>query len=517
MTEKDPWGGGRAFDIRTCNGGYINLNVLISKFREVLLAVTPIVILVVALSLTLAPVPAMMMIRFVIGAFAIVMGLSILLFGIEMGVQPFGNQIGGTLLKSNKLWVLIAVGFLLGFFVNIAEPDLHVLANQVSSVMGGYISLFSILVTVSVGTGLMLAIGLARIVKSIPLNIVFAVGYGIALLLAIFASSDMLAIGFDSSGATTGALTTPLVLALSFGVAAMKRDSKSSEEDSFGLVGVMSIGAILGVLTLNIFVKTDSVTGLLETHEAASGSILWPFIEEISKVAGESFIALLPVIVIFILFQKFSFHLHKKQYLKMLRGFLYTYIGLIIFLIGVNAGFMKVGNSIGHSLASHDSKAVFVGFGFLLGMLVILTEPAVYVLTQQIENVTSGYIKKKTVLASLSIGVAFAVGLSMLRIAVPGIQLWHYLLPCLLISVGLSFFVPKLFVGIAFDSGGVASGPMTATFVLAFAQGASDAIEYSNLLVDSFGVIAMVAMTPLIALQVLGLIYKLKARESEVS
>jgi hypothetical protein len=353
-------------------------------------------------------------------------------------------------------------------------------------------------------------------VKNIPLNILFAVTYCAILVLAFFSSSDMLAIGFDTSGATTGALTVPFVLALGVGVASMKRDSKSSEEDSFGLVGLMSAGAPLGVLILNQFVRTEGVTGSLEFRDIVTDSLLAPFIAEIPKVAVESFIALLPIVILLVIFQKINFHLHTRAFRKILLGFLYTYIGLIVFLVGVNAGFMNVGSLIGHDLAVYDNKAILVSMGFLLGMLVILTEPAVYILTQQIESVTSGYIKRKAVLLSLSIGVALAVSLAMLRIVVPGIKLWHYLLPGFFISVILTFFVPKIFVGIAFDSGGVASGPMTATFILAFAQGASDAIEHSSILIDSFGVISMVAMTPLIALQVLGLIYKYKSRKSEV-
>jgi hypothetical protein len=505
--------------IRTYKGqgwGIDSLIVLLEKFKEVISAISPVVIIVVILKFTLAPISAMLLFQFILGALAIILGLSVLLLGIDMGVLVFGNHMGNSFLKSNKLWFIIIVGFLLGFFVNIAEPDLQVLARQVALVMGGYIPMFVTLVAVSIGTGIMLALGIVRIVKNFPLPMVFAIIYGIILLLAIFASPDMLAIGFDASGATTGALTVPLVLALSMGVASLKKDSKSAEEDSFGLVGIMSTGAILGVLTLNLFVKTDTVIGMLEMHDIAADSLIAPFIAEIPKVALESFIALSPMILILIIFQKIDFRLQPKAFIRMLLGFVYTYIGLVIFLVGVNAGFMNVGNIIGHGLAAYDNKAILVGFGFLLGMFVILTEPAVHVLTQQIESVTSGYIKRKTVLISLSIGVAFAVGLAMLRIVIPGIQLWHYLLPGFVISLVLTFFVPRIFVGIAFDSGGVASGPMTATFVLAFAQGASDAIEHSNILIDSFGVISMVAMTPLIALQVLGLIYKLKSQKSGV-
>jgi hypothetical protein len=440
-------------------------------------------------------------------------GLSILLFGIEIGILPFGNHMGTAFLKSNSLRFVIIIGFLLGFFINIAEPDLQVLAKQVASVTGGFIPMAVILVVVSIGTGVMLSLGITRIVKNFPLNMWFVITYGVILILAVFASSDMMAIGFDASGATTGALSVPLVLALSLSVAAMKKDSKSSEEDSFGLVGIMSTGAIIGVLILNMFVKTDNLAGVLVMRDAASGTLFGPFAEEIPKAAVESFVALSPIVLILFIFQKINFRMPSRQFIRILLGFLYTYVGLIIFLVGVNAGFMKVGNIIGQGLASYDNKALLAGFGFLLGMLVILTEPAVYILTHQIEDVTSGYVKRKTVLVSLSIGVAVAVGLSMLRIAVPGIKLWHYLLPGYIISLALMFFVPNIFIGIAFDSGGVASGPMTATFVLALAQGASDAMEGSNIMVDSFGVISMVAMTPLIALQILGLIYKMKSQK----
>ncbi|MDR2733197.1 MAG: DUF1538 domain-containing protein [Spirochaetota bacterium] len=493
------------------------MNVLLKKFREVITAISPIVILVIILHFAgIAPLPGTLLFQFILDALAIILGLSILLFGIEVGVLPFGEHLGASFIKSNKMWYVIAVGIILGFFINIAEPDLQVLATQVSEVMGGYIPSGIILVAVSLGTGVMLALGIRRIVRRFPLNVFFIIIFGITGVLALYSSPDMLAIGFDASGATTGALTVPLVLALSAGAAAMKKDNLSAEEDSFGLVGIMSTGAPLGILILNMFIKTDNIVGVLEIHEADTGSLLGPFLAHLPLAAADSFIALLPVFLLLIIFQVVQFRLRYKAFARMLRGLILTYIGLVIFLASVNAGFMDVGNIIGHSLAGYENKAILVSLGFLLGMLVILTEPAVYILTHQIENITNGYIKRRMVLATLSIGVAFAIGLSMLRIVIPELQLWHYILPGFAIALAMSFFVPRVFVGIAFDSGAVASGPMTATFVLAFAQGASDAIEYSNMLTDSFGVIAMVAMTPLITLQVLGLFYKIKSRKSGV-
>ena len=495
------------------------MNEFLKKLKEVSTAVSSVVGLVIILHFTtLAPLSWNMLFQFILGAILIIIGLSILLLGIDLGIMPFGGHMGALFLKSNKLGFVVAVGFLLGFFINIAEPDLQVLARQISAVMGGQLSVSSILVSVSFGTGFLLVVGIVRIVRRFPLNVIYVVTYGLLTLLSIllviaFSSEKLaigLAIGFDASGATTGALTVPLVLALSVGISAMRKDSKSGEEDSFGMVGAISAGAILGIFILNIFVKTDSITASLPE----SGN--YTFFKIVGKMALESLIAMAPVVIMMIAFQIKYFRLSKKPFKRILQGFIYTFIGLVVFLVGVNSGFMSVGNEIGRSLASFENKAVLVGLGFLLGMCVILTEPAVYVLTQQIEAVTSGYIKRKTVLVTLSVGVACAVCLAMLRTIIPAIQLWHYLLPGFAIGCILTFFVPKIFVGIAFDSGGVASGPMTATFVLAFAQGASDALPQSNLLMDSFGVISMVAMTPVIALQVLGLIYKIKSKKSGV-
>jgi len=305
-------------------------------------------------------------------------------------------------------------------------------------------------------------------------------------------------------------MTVPFILALGIGVSSLKA-GKESEEDSFGLVAIASAGAILAVIIMSILSKTDKITGSLEQSTINSTSVIEPFIQKTPTIMYEVTLALLPLLVLFLIFNITSFKLSKRKFSKILKGLVYTFIGLVLFLVGVNAGFMEVGSIVGYSVASLDNKWIVIIIGFILGLVVILAEPAVYVLTDQIETVTSGYIRRKVVIMALSIGVAFAVALSMIRVIVPQIQLWHYLLPGYIISIIMTFHVPKLFVGIAFDSGGVASGPMTATFILAFTQGAAEAIEGANVLVDGFGVIAMVALTPLIALQILGLIFKRKS------
>jgi hypothetical protein len=492
------------------------LNILGEKFKEVIFSVLPITIIVLILHFTLTPLETPLLIRFLLGAFLIIIGLSIFLVGVDKGITPIGNLMGSTLTQTNKLWIVAVAGLVLGFFISIAEPDLHILAGQVGLVTANVIPKFTIVVIVSVGIAVLLAIGLIRIVYNIPLYKLLTVLYLIVFALAIFTSPEFLAISFDASGATTGALTVPFILALGLGVSALKKDSKASEKDSFGLVAIVSVGAIISVMIMNIVTKTEKISGSLEYNISESDSIIGPFLHKLPVAAGEILIALLPIILVFIIFQKISFKLSPKTVSKIAKGLVYTFIGLVLFLVGVNAGFMNVGSVVGFSVASLENKSFVVIIGFILGFVTVLAEPAVHVLTQQIEEVTSGYVKRKVVLLALSIGIGVAIGLSIIRVVIHEVQLWHYLLPGYIIAITMTYFVPKLFVGIAFDSGGVASGPMTATFILAFVQGVAEAIEGADVLREGFGMIAMVALTPLIALQILGLIFKVKSAKGGI-
>lgn len=480
------------------------------------MAVIPITIIVLILNFTLVPLEMPLLIRFLIGSLLIVIGLAIFLTGVDIGITPLGTHTGVSLAKSNKLWIVMIGGFILGFFISIAEPGLLVLANQVDSVTAGQISSMSILVYVSIGLAIMIAIGFIRIFYNIPLYKLLIVLYVIIFGMSLFTSREFLAIAFDASGATTGVLAVPFILSLSVGISALKKDSKSSEKDSFGLVAIASTGAIIAVMILNFISSTTEYAIDIEESQAVTDSIIDPFIRILPDTIKECVLSLLPLLVILILLQHFVFRLHKKAYHKMLKGFAYSFVGLIIFFLGVNAGFMDVGTELGYVLAGYDNKAYVIIIAFILGFVTISAEPAVYVLTHQIEDVTSGYVKRITVLIPLCIGVGLAVALSVIRILVPGIQLWHYLLPGYIISIAMTFFVPKLFVGIAFDSGGVATGPMTATFILAFTQGAADAFEGADLLVDGFGMIAMVAMIPIITMQLLGIVYKIRSKKGGI-
>lgn len=356
----------------------------------------------------------------------------------------------------------------------------------------------------------MVGVGLLRILFGKPLNKLFTFTYFIILIFGFKVSEEFLAISVDASGATTGAMTTPFILALGYGVSQLKGGT-TSEEDSFGMVGLASTGPIFAIMLMSIIRRLTNIQGEVEAFVPNTG-ILTPYLSIVPQLLRESIITLLPLFCLFLIFDKNKFKLNKKSKNIILKGLLYTYIGLTLFLVGVNAGFMEVGRVMGEGIANFYPWLLPI-IGFLLGMVVVLAEPAVYVLTEQVEEVTAGHIQKKVILGALSIGIAFAVAMSMFRIMIPTLKLWHFLLPGFAIAAFLSYKVPPIFVGIAYDSGGVASGPMTATFVLAFAQGAANAISTANVLIDGFGVIAMVAMTPLVAIQILGLIFKVKSKK----
>lgn len=476
------------------------------KFKEVIATVLPISLLVIILNFTFIPLEADLFKRFLLGAVFILLGLTIFLIGVDLGITPMGDSFGHAAVRSGKLWVIAIMGLVLGFVISIAEPDLHILADQVGDVTLGVVSKSSLVMLVSMGVAVLISLGMVRIVKVFSLKTFLLITYGAILVLGILADQFFLAISFDASGATTGALTVPFLLALSAGASAINKDSQKSEEDSFGLVGIASAGAIIGALVLGML-NSPSFGDVPDYAATSEAGVISHFIREVPIVAKEIIIALLPIIVIYAICNLVFFHNSKRMNARVATGCVLTFVGLVIFLVGVNSGFMDVGRYIGRVLATEHSKTFIVAIAFLMGVLTILAEPAVHVLTNQIEAVTAGSIKKSVVLMTLSIGVGIAVALSILKILVPGMQLWHVLLPGYILTFIIMRKVPNLFVGIAFDSGGVASGPMTATFILAYAQGVAASTPSADLLIDGFGTIAMVAMTPLIALQILGLFY----------
>lgn len=493
------------------------MHELIAKLKEVLMSVLPITFIVLGLNFTVSPLDSSLLFSFLIGSVLVIVGLTIFLFGIDQGLEPIGHGIGNTITNSNSFAVIITVSLILGFFISFAEPDLHILANQVDSVTSGQFEKTLMVMVVSIGIGIMMTLGMIRILRGVRLRYVFTGAYALILVLSLFSSSDFLAIAFDASGATTGAITVPFMLALAAGISSLKKDSKMNEADSFGLVGISSTGAILGVLIAGIFLKEDKLSGALPQAEIGSTNLFDVYASKMVHIAAESFLTLLPIIIAYIIFQIFFFKHKKRKVLDIFRGIFFTFIGLVVFLLGVNGGFMEVGARLGIKLASMESSVTSLIVAVLLGLTTVLAEPAVHVLTNQVEEVTGGSVKRQLVLIFMSVAVGSAIFLSALRILIPGIQLWMYLLPGFGLAIVLSYFVPDLFVGMAFDAGGVASGPMTATFSLAFVQGMAAQVPGADVVADGFGMIAIVAMMPIIAIELLGALYQIQLRKAAKS
>ena len=476
--------------------------------HESLTSVLPIILIVLALCFTIAPVPNNAMVAFLLGGVMLIVGMGLFTLGSEMSMIPLGQAVGSEITRSRKIWIIAGIGFLIGMIITVAEPDLQVLANQVPAIENNII-----IWSVAVGVGVFLVIALLRIVLGIQLRWLLIGFYAVVFILAMFVSPDFWAVAFDSGGVTTGPMTVPFIMALGVGVCAVRSD-KSAGGDSFGLVALCSIGPIITVLLLGLLYKPDgsAYTAAVMPDAKDTVEMFDLYLSEIPEYLKETASALLPIAGFMAVFQLVTRRLKKKDLLHMVIGLLYVYVGLTLFLMGVNVGFMPVGSFLGGSIASHTYNWVLIPIAMVIGYFIVQAEPAVHVLNKQVEEITAGSIPASAMNAALSIGVAVSLGLAMIRV-LTGISIMWFLVPGYVFSLALSFIVPDIFTSVAFDSGGVASGPMTATFLLPFALGACDAVG-GNLVTDAFGVVAMVAMTPLVTIQLLGLSYQRRLRRA---
>lgn len=481
------------------------------KLIEALKAVLPIIILVLLLSFTVAPLPTSILLAYLFGGLLLILGMMFFTLSAELAMQPMGEQLGSGVTKTRKLWLLLPIGFLLGALITLSEPDLQVLADQVPSIPSRIL-----IWAVAGGVGLFLVLALIRMLFGVSLRVLLLICYGVTFLLAIFAPHNFLAVAFDSGGVTTGPMTVPFIMAFGIGISSIRSDRKASE-DSFGLIALCSIGPILTVMILSLIFHPENADYTPAEIPVISDSarLASLFTDAFPSYFKEIAISVLPIVAFFLLYRLLHIRLrHIRLNLRAAKrigvGLIYSYVGLVLFLTGSNVGFMPAGSYLGQALAALPYRWIIVPLGMLIGYFIVAAEPAVYVLMKQVEELTNGSISGKTLRMSLSVGVAVSIGLAMLRV-LTGIPILWMLVPGYGIALLLSFFVPKLFTAIAFDSGGVVSGPMTAAFLLPFAMGACNAVG-GNFLTDAFGVVAMVAMTPLITIQILGLVSVLSAK-----
>ena len=461
------------------------------KILEALASVLPITAIVLVLSVVLIPIPIGTFLLFLAGAVLLIVGMGLFSLGADMAMMPLGEALGSRLTRTRRIGLVMLVFFAMGVIVTMAEPDLTVLARQVPAIPDHVLIL-----TVAFGVGFFLMMAMLRTLFKIKLR----------SLLLFFS-----AVAFDSGGVTTGPITVPFIMSLGVGMASTRADS-TSQEDSFGMVALSSIGPILMVLILGICYNPSSASySPVEVPDiATSFDMARSFAVGVPHYIGEVFTSILPIAAVLLLLQLFTRAFNRRQLIKISVGMGYTFLGLIMFLTGVNVGFMPAGHFIGSSLATSPWPWALILLGAVMGWYIVAAEPAVHVLNRQVEETTSGAISQRAMQYSLSIGVAVSIGLSMARI-LWGIPLLWIVLPGYALALGLSFVVPPIFTGIAFDSGGVASGPMTATFLLPFAMGACEALG-GDILGDAFGIVALVAMTPLVTIQILGLWYQMKLR-----
>ncbi len=516
------------------------MNIL-SKLKETAISVLPVMAIVLFLGFTFVPLDKFMLARFVLGGLFLIVGLTIFLLGVDLGIQPMGERCGAELTKKRSLGLLLCVAFVIGFIVTAAEPDIQVFGDQVRGVFP-FVNKLAITFVIAGGVGLFIMLGLLRTVLNLSIKWTFFIAYVVLFAISFAAPGSFIGIAFDSGGATTGPMTVPFIMALGLGVSTVRDDN----DNSFGLTGICSIGPVMAVLIYAIILRTggafggassaESLTGELvagaETagDVALSGSagsgghgaisviaqIFGPFGVATGHVFHEALISIAPLFALFVIFQIFLLKMTKRQVIRIIIGFIYAFIGLTIFLIGVNGGFSEAGAALGQKLGALAINrggiwyVILICTGLALGAIIVCAEPAVWVLSEQVEQVSGGTIKRKVLLVFLSVGTAIAIGLSMLR-AVNGFNLKLILIPGYALAMILMLFCPSLFSGIAFDSGGVASGPLTSTFVLSFTLGAAASGNSGR---DSFGVIALVAMMPLIAIQLMGIIFRMKQKKT---
>lgn len=481
-------------------------NKLLDKLSEALAAVLPIVVLVLFLSMTVASIPSGVMLSFLLGASMLIAGMMFFSVGAEVAMEPMGEQIGAHVTRTKNLKLILILGFALGVLITVSEPDLQVLAGQVQTIPNPVLIL-----SVAIGVGGFLVIGLLRILYGISLRLLLFAFYTLVLGMTFLAPDSFRAVAFDSGGVTTGPMTVPFIMAFSLGITAIRSDSNASN-DSFGMVALCSVGPILAVLVLSLIYRPDGVdySPIQVANVADSIELRTLFGNGFPEMMKEMLISILPITVFFFVLNYILMKLEFQQLSRIGLGIFYTYIGLTVFMTGANYGFMPAGVYLGQMLGKLPYSWLIVPVGMLIGYLVVRAEPAVYVLMRQVEDLTDGAITGTSLQLSMCVGVGVSVGLSMLRVIL-GINVLWFIIPGYALALAMSFLCPKLFTAIAFDSGGVASGPMTAAFLLPMTMGFCTAMG-GNIATDAFGVVALVAMTPLITIQALGLIYRFRTR-----
>ena len=483
------------------------INKLNEKAKEAVLSIVPVMILMLLISLFLG-FNLITIISILLSSVLLITGIMFFTFGADLSMMEMGKSISSGLLKSRKVILILLISLVVGVVITVAEPDLKVLAGQMTAIDSKVLIMF-----VGLGVGIFLSIAAARIIYQISLKKIIGVCYGLLLLMIFISKNEMIPLAFDSGGVTTGPMSVPFILAMGIGFSSSIMNKKS-KDDSFGLVALCSIGPILTVLILGLFMKDSlSYTYNISEEVTTFSSLVSHYVYEVFPIFKEVLISLLPILGVFVTFSLITRSVTNKQLKRIMLGLPITLLGLTMFFIGVNVGYLPAAYMIGISMFA-KSKVLLVLLGLIIGFVIVKAEPAVAVLTEQIEKLTEGSIKKSIMTNVIAIGVSLAVTISIIRVmsgfSINGILIGGYLL-----AIVLMFFSPDIFTMVAFDSGGAVTGPMTTSFLLPLVIGICYA-SGGNVLTDAFGLVALVAMSPLIMIQMLGVIYKIKSSRNNL-
>lgn len=472
----------------------------LAKFKESVLSILPISVIVIILSLIFVRGCGVSVGGFAICSVFLMVGICLFTIGSDMSLMKMGGYIGSHLSKTKKTVLMLICAFLIGTIVTIAEPDLMVLASQVPS-----INKWVFLITVSVGVGIFLVLSVIRILLKIKIKYILAICYGLIAVLMFFVPTNFLPICFDASGVTTGPISVPFIMAFGLGIVAV-RSGESNENDGFGLLTICSIGPILAIMIISAFLKGNATSesvavtySVFENFGQFGSSLLGAFLESLKDVA----IVLLPIVAFFLVY---NFSALKYPLVTLLRlgvGLIYTYVGIVLFFTGVNAGYLPLAYILSTAITTSGFEWVLIPISIIIGMVIVVAEPAVHVLNKQVEDLSSGVISRKKMLISMSIGVSISVLLSVLKILFK-INIIFFIFPLIVACITLTFFIPDHITAIAFDSGGVSAGSIAGSFILPFMQGIC--LSHGlDIMAYGFGSVGLIVLTPILIVEIMGL------------
>lgn len=471
------------------------------KVKESAKSILPFFAIIVGLYLIFMKFNTWAFLSLIIATLFMILGMALFSVGVDMSTMKMGGYVGSNMSKSRKISFMIIYSFVLGFIVTIAEPDLMVLAEQVPGISSKWV----ILLTVSAGTGIFLALSTLKTLFKWNIKWILVGCYVGLLALACLCHANFVPLAFDCEGITTGPVSVPFIMAFGLGICSVRTD-KNSQNDGFGLIALASVGPALAVFIVSMFLSSTASTTSEVVSTVTSASQMGESIGlEILSYMKEVMIVILPIFVFFLIYNYMYLKLPKQALARIFIGLLYTYIGLVLFLTGVSTGYLPTANELGGAIASSNVWWVIIPLGLVIGFFLVFAEPAVHVLNKQVEDITGGIIKQKTMQISISIGVAIAVFLSVLR-AVFAINFLWFLIPLVLVIIVLSIISPTLFVSIGFDSGGTAAGALSCSFVLPFVVGIANSFGHSTMLY-AFGTIGFIALTPVVVIEIMGIRY----------